>query len=108
MPGGFQKVQRNGIKRQKAIGHYRSPYQVGGTIFGRSMQPAFPLLRTRSRLSPMESRYLMKRVKQKGGLVLPTNRRQRGGWLWSMLKKDPKDVRRGLSNWEKHIKKRFL
>lgn len=55
MPEGFQKPQRNGLKREKAMGHYKSPYQVGGTIFGRSMQPAFPLLRSRSRhhLLPM-------------------------------------------------------
>ena len=97
MPRGFQKAQRNGIKRQKAVGHYKSPYQVGGTMFGRSMLPAFPMFRTRSRLLPMETRYLMKRVRQKGGLVLPTRVRQRGGLFWKLSN-------RGVSNWVKHKK----
>lgn len=39
--GGFTKT-RNYVRRQKAMGRYRSPYQRGGTIFGRSIIPFFP------------------------------------------------------------------
>jgi len=39
--GGFTKT-RNYVRRQKATGRYRSPYQIGGNIIGRSIVPFFP------------------------------------------------------------------
>ena len=95
-------MQRNCIQRQQTVGHYRSPYQRGGAIFGRSMQADYPLLYTRSRLSPMELQYL-KKMNQKEGLVLPTDRRQRGGFVFKLSK----DSKRGFDKWKKYIKKRF-
>jgi len=40
--GGFTKT-RNYVRRQKALGRYRSAYQIGGTIIGRlGLNPFFP------------------------------------------------------------------
>ena len=47
--GGFLKSQ-NRIRRQRARGRFISPYQVGGTIFGKSVMARYPLMHTSSRL----------------------------------------------------------
>ena len=47
--GGFLKTQ-NRIRRQRARGRFISPYQVGGTIFGKSTMARYPLMYTSSRL----------------------------------------------------------
>ena len=47
--GGFLKTQ-NRIRRQRARGRFISPYQVGGTIFGKSTMARYPLMHTSSRL----------------------------------------------------------
>ena len=47
--GGFLKTQ-NRIRRQCARGRFVSPYQVGGTIFGKSTMARYPLMHTSSRL----------------------------------------------------------
>ena len=67
--GGFLKTQ-NRIRRQRARGRFISPYQVGGTIFGKSMTARYPLMYTSSRLTDplyMEKN-LVRQVRQmKGG-----------------------------------------
>ena len=47
--GGFLKTQ-NRIRRQRFRGRFISPYQVGGTIFGKSTMARYPLMYTSSRL----------------------------------------------------------
>ena len=47
--GGFLKTQ-NRIRRQRARGRFILPYQVGGTIFGKSTMARYPLMYTSSRL----------------------------------------------------------
>ena len=49
--GGFLKTQ-NRIRRHQAQGQFISPYQTGGTIFGKFTMARYPLLYTSSRLSP--------------------------------------------------------
>ena len=64
--GGFLKSQ-NRIRRQRARGRFISPYQVGGTIFGKSTTARYPLMHTSSRLlDPM-----------KGGTIFGTFTRMR-------------------------------
>ena len=67
--GGFLKTQ-NRIRRQRARGRFISPYQVGGTIFGKSTMARYPLMHTSSRLlDPMILKHLKQRRKMKGGTV---------------------------------------
>ena len=57
--GGFLKTQ-NRIRRQRARGRFISPYQVGGTIFGKSTMARYPLMYTSSRLLDQHLRRKMK------------------------------------------------
>ena len=96
--GGFLKTQ-NRIRRQRARGRFISPYQVGGTIFGKSTTARYPLMYTSSRLTDpfyMEKRMIRQVRQMKGGdlrKVLWANqakaRRQRmkGGNVFRKLKK---------------------
>ena len=96
--GGFLKTQ-NRIRRQRARGRFISPYQVGGTIFGKSTTARYPLMHTSSRLLDplaMEKRMARYARQMKGGdlrKVLWANqakaRRQRmkGGNVFRQLKK---------------------
>ena len=96
--GGFLKTQ-NRIRRQRARGRFISPYQVGGTIFGKSTTARYPLMHTSSRLLDplaMEKRMVRYARQMKGGdlrKVLWANqakaRRQRmkGGNVFRQLKK---------------------
>ena len=96
--GGFLKTQ-NRIRRQRARGRFISPYQVGGTIFGKSTTARYPLMHTSSRLTDplyMEKRMVRYARQMKGGdlrKVLWANqakaRRQRmkGGNVFRKLKK---------------------
>ena len=96
--GGFLKTQ-NRIRRQRARGRFISPYQLGGTIFGKSTTARYPLIHTSSRLLDplaMEKRMTRYARQMKGGdlrKVLWTNqakaRRQRmkGGNVFRKLKK---------------------
>ena len=96
--GGFLKTQ-NRIRRQRARGRFISPYQVGGTIFGKSTTARYPLMHTSSRLTDpltMEKRMVRYPRQMKGGdlrKVLWANqakaRRQRmkGGNVFRQLKK---------------------
>ena len=66
--GGFLKSQ-NRIRRQRARGRFISPYQVGGTIFGKSTTARYPLMHTSSR---QLDRYLQRRMK--GGTIFSRRR----------------------------------
>ena len=73
--GGFLKSQ-NRIRRQRARGRFISPYQVGGTIFGKSTMARYPLMHTSSRLlDPMVLKHLKQRSKMKGGTIFSDRRR---------------------------------
>ena len=61
--GGFLKTQ-NRIRQQRARGRFISPYQVGGTIFGKSTMARYPLMYTSSRLL---DQHLQR--KMKGGTI---------------------------------------
>ena len=67
--GGFLKTQ-NRIRRQRARGRFISPYQVGGTIFGKSTMVRYPLMHTSSRLG---------RRWMKGGTIFGTSTRMQVG-----------------------------
>ena len=69
--GGFLKSQ-NRVRRQRARGRFISPYQVGGTIFGKSTTARYPLMHTSSR---QLDRYLQRRMK--GGTIFGTSTRMR-------------------------------
>ena len=96
--GGFLKTQ-NRIRRQRARGRFISPYQVGGTIFGKSMTARYPLMYTSSRLTDplyMEKRMVRYARQMKGGdlrQVLWANQakarreRMKGGNVFRKLKK---------------------
>ena len=72
--GGFLKSQ-NRIRRQRARGRYISPYQVGGTIFGKSTMARYPLMYTSSRLSNPALTAYLKQHKMKGGTIFGTSTR---------------------------------
>ena len=75
--GGFLKSQ-NRIRRQRARGRFVSPYQVGGTIFGKSTMARYPLMHTSSRLvDPMILQQLKRRRQMKGGTIFGTSTRMR-------------------------------
>ena len=76
--GGFLKSQ-NRIRRQRARGRFISPYQVGGTIFGKSTMARYPLMHTSSRLDPMILKHLKQRRKMKGGTIF-SDRRRNNPW----------------------------
>ena len=72
--GGFLKTQ-NRIRRQRARGRFISPYQVGGTIFGKSTMARYPLMHTSSRLlDPMVLKHVKQRHKMKGGTIFSRRR----------------------------------
>ena len=66
--GGFLKTQ-NRIRRQRARGRFISPYQVGGTIFGKSTMARYPLMYTSSRLLEPWQLVQRQRRKMKGGTI---------------------------------------
>ena len=66
--GGFLKTQ-NRIRRQRARGRFISPYQVGGTIFGKSTMARYPLMYTSSRLLEPWQLAQRQRRKMKGGTI---------------------------------------
>ena len=66
--GGFLKTQ-NRIRRQRARGRFISPYQVGGTIFGKSTMARYPLMHTSSRLLDPWRLDQRQRRKMKGGTI---------------------------------------
>ena len=75
--GGFLKT-KNRIRRQRARGRFISPYQVGGTIFGKSTMARYPLMHTSSRLLEPWQLVQHQRRKMKGGTIFGkfTRRRQ--------------------------------
>ena len=64
--GGFLKTQ-NRIRRQRARGRFISPYQVGGTIFGKSTMARYPLMNTTHRINPEPWRVKQALRRMKGG-----------------------------------------
>ena len=72
--GGFLKTQ-NRIRRQRARGRFISPYQVGGTIFGKSTMARYPLMYTSSRLLEPWQLAQRHRRKMKGGTIFGTSNR---------------------------------
>ena len=76
--GGFLKTQ-NRIRRQRARGRFISPYQVGGTIFGKSTMARYPLMYTSSRLLEPWQLVQHQRRKMKGGTIFGTSTRMRMG-----------------------------
>ena len=66
--GGFLKAP-NRIRRQRARGRFISPYQVGGTIFGKSTMARYPLMHTSSRLLDPWRLDQRQRRKMKGGTI---------------------------------------
>ena len=70
--GGFLKTQYR-IRRHRARRPFISPYQIGGTIFGKSTMARYPLMYTSSRLlgpHSMIMKNLRQRRKTKGGTIL--------------------------------------
>ena len=96
--GGFLKSQ-NRIRRQRARGRFISPYQVGGTIFGKSTMARYPLMHTSSRLDPMILKHLKQRSKMKGGTIFGTSTRMR-------MSRDPMKVL--AADQEKAMMERWL
>ena len=79
--GGFLKSQ-NRIRRQRARGRFISPYQVGGTIFGKSTMARYPLMHTSSRLlDPMVLKHMKQRRKMKGGTIFSESTRRQNNPL---------------------------
>ena len=74
--GGFLKTQ-NRIRRQRARGRFISPYQVGGTIFGKSVMARYPLMHTSSRLLEPWRLTQRQRRKMKGGTIFGKSTRMR-------------------------------
>ena len=71
--GGFLKTQ-NRIRRQRARGRFISPYQVGGTIFGKSVMARYPLMYTSSRLT--DPLHMVRQArKMRGGTIFGTSTR---------------------------------
>ena len=74
--GGFLKSQ-NRIRRQRARGRFISPYQVGGTIFGKSTMARYPLMHTTHRINPDPRRVKQALRRMKGGTMFGTSTRMR-------------------------------
>ena len=88
--GGFLKTQ-NRVRRQRARGRFISPYQVGGTIFGKSTMARYPLMHTSSRLLEPWQLVQHQRRKMKGGTIFGkfTRRRQNPLMSPSAYPEDP-------------------
>ena len=98
--GGFLTTQ-NRIRRQRAGGRFISPYQIGGTIFGKSTTARYPLMHTSSRLTDplyVEKRMLRQVRQMKGGMIFGTSTRMRIG--------DPRQVL--WANQEKARRQRWI
>ena len=78
--GGFLKTQ-NRVRRQRARGRFISPYQVGGTIFGKSTMARYPLMHTSSRLLEPWQLVQHQRRKMKGGTIFGKFTRRRNNPL---------------------------
>ena len=76
--GGFLKTQ-NRTRRQRARGRFISPYQVGGTIFGKSTMARYPLMNTTHRINPEPWRVKQALRRMKGGTIFGTSTRMRMG-----------------------------
>ena len=76
--GGFLKSQ-NRVRRQRARGRFISPYQVGGTIFGKSTMARYPLMNTTHRINPEPWRVKQALRRMKGGTIFGTSTRMRMG-----------------------------
>ena len=74
--GGFLKTQ-NRVRRQRARGRFISPYQVGGTIFGKSTMARYPLMYTTHRINPEPWRVKQALRRMKGGTIFGTSTRMR-------------------------------
>ena len=90
--GGFLKSQ-NRIRRQRARGRFISPYQVGGTIFGKSTMARYPLMHTMHRINPEPWRVKQALRRMKGGTIFGkfTRRRQNPLGFPSMHPEDPNE-----------------
>ena len=94
--GGFLKTQ-NRIRRQRARGRFTSPYQIGGTIFGKSVTARYPLMYTSSRLTDplyMEKKMLQQVRRMKGGTIFGTSTRMQMGDPMRVLAAEQDKVRR--------------
>ena len=94
--GGFLKTQ-NRIRRQRARGRFISPYQVGGTIFGKSTMARYPLMHTSSRLLDPWRLDQRQRRKMKGGTIFGTSTRMRMGNPMKVLAADQEKAR--MTRW---------
>ena len=87
--GGFLKTQ-NRIRRQRARGRFILPYQVGGTIFGKSTMARYPLMHTSSRLlDPLILKHLKQRSRRrmKTGMFPSASRVNPDPWLMEMVRR---------------------
>ena len=94
--GGFLKTQ-NRIRRQRARGRFISPYQVGGTIFGKSTMARYPLMHTSSRLLDPWRLDERQRRNMKGGTIFGTSTRMRMGDPVKVLAADQEKAR--MTRW---------
>ena len=81
--GGFLKTQ-NRIRQQRARGRFISPYQMDGTIFGKSTKARYPLMFTSSRLLNHHSltmKHLKQRQRVKRGTIFGKSERMRYPWM---------------------------
>ena len=75
--GGFLKTQ-NRIRLQRARGRFISPYQKGGTIFGKSTTARYPFMYPSSpALEPWMMKHVKQRRKMKGGTIFGKSTRMR-------------------------------
>ena len=88
--GGFLKTQ-NRIRLQRARGRFISPYQMGGTIFGKSTTARYPFMYPSSpALEPWIMKHLKHRRKMKGGTIFGKSTRMRYPWMTpSTYQEDP-------------------
>ena len=85
--GRFLKTQ-NRVRRQRARGRFISPYQVGGTIFGKSVMSRYPLMHTSSRMLEPWKKMQRQRRQMKGGTIFGTSTRMRRGDPMKVLRTD--------------------
>ena len=75
--GGFRKTQ-NRIRLQRPRGRFISPYQTGGTIFGKSTTTRYPSMYSSSpALERWMKKHLQQRGKMKGGTIFGKSTRMR-------------------------------
>ena len=75
--GGFRKTQ-NRIRLQRPRGRFISPYQTGGTIFGKSTTTRYPSMYSPSpALERWMKKHLQQRGKMKGGTIFGKSTRMR-------------------------------